>query len=79
MLQLFEANLPKLLAYAIAGLVALLMGLHVLGSVDWLGLLPEWILPDFIDVPTTPTQEGCVVMPDGLLVCEPNTLRGSTR
>lgn len=75
MFRLLEENLIKLLAYGIAALVALLMTIHVLGSVDWLALLPDWDLGSVFVGHEMPTEEGCVVMPDGLLVCEPDPLQ----
>ena len=76
MFQLLEENLVKLLAYAIAALVALLMAIHVLGSVDWLALIPDSVLPDLFGEQDLPSEDDCVVMPDGLRVCEPDTLQG---
>ena len=70
MFRLLEENLIKLLAYGMAALVALLMTIHVLGSVDWLALLPDLGLWDTGDQGPRETAEGCLVMPDGLIICE---------
>ena len=59
---------------AFAGLVAFLMAIHVLSAVDWLWFLPDAFWPSTSEPaqsePQQQSQQNCITMPDGLIVCD---------